>query len=161
MTTIADLEFRIRSAQTVIKNAEGTLERLTAELTELKEQEPKQKQESLCGRWATHPEHGPGIIISDHPDNTGTVDFRILCKSFIDGATSCFVKVSDLTIDPATLNTAKDFEDAPDGTIAETYDEFPDVYEKYRDAWYAAGYDNKTFSNGMPPCRVIRWGAGK
>lgn len=64
MTSIKDLELRIKSA-------ESTLEMLRSELEELRQQQ--QESESLFGRWATHPKYGRGIIINDKPDSVGIV----------------------------------------------------------------------------------------
>ncbi|QPR30004.1 hypothetical protein I6H48_07585 [Corynebacterium amycolatum] len=166
MTNIAELESYIRSAQTVIKNAEGTLELLKAELTELKEQQEKEKQpepaqESLFGRWATHPEYGRGIIVSRQPDGDGEVRFAYQDGGYTDGAETRFARPGSLTLDPATLNTAKDFEDAPDGTIVEELGNERGVYVKAGVRWYIAAGSYAVRSGHMPTCRVIRWGNGK
>ena len=165
MTTIADLEFRIRSAQTVIKNAEGTLERLNAELTELKEQQEKDKQpeqESLFGRWATHPKYGRGIITDVEPDSEGEIEFAFPDDTDRDTRTSSVqATVDELTLDPATLTTPKDFEDAPKGTIVESITEPRDVYVKAGVRWYIAAGSYAARSVHMTPCRVIRWGNGQ
>lgn len=161
MTTIADLEFRIRSAQTVIKNAEGTLERLNAELTELKEQEKDKQPESLFGRWATYPEYGRGIIGSGKPDKAGEVRFAYRNDIFTDGAEWFFVRIESLTLDPAALTTPEDFEDAPVGTIVEATTEPRDVYVNDGGRWWVAGDNVEANPTTMPPCRVIRWGNGK
>lgn len=161
MTTIADLEFRIRSAQTVIKNAEGTLERLNAELTELKEQEKDKEPESLFGRWATHPDYGRGIITSIKPDSNGEVRFAYRNSFYTYGVDALFVRVDDLTLDPATLTTAKEFKDAPNYTIAEDLDDSRYVAVIVGGIWYRAGDATAVTSEEMPPCRVIRWGNGQ
>lgn len=161
MTTIADLEFRIRSAQTVIKNAEGTLERLNAELTELKKQEKDKEPESLFGRWATHPEYGRGIITSIKPDSTGEVRFAYRHSSYTDGAETRFARPESLTIDPATLTTEQDFDRAPGFTIVEDIDDLRCVAVKVGGGWYWGGEANAVPPEGMPPCRVIRWGNGR
>lgn len=160
MTTIAELEFCIRSTQTVIKNAEATLERLKAELTELKAQE-QLEQESLLGRWATHPEHGRGIIASRKPDGDGEVRFAYRNSSYTDDVDTRFVRLEYLDLDPATLNTAKDFNDAPEGTIAEIMVEPKGVYVKKDNVWFGAGEEYPTPVQSLAKARVIRWGNGK
>lgn len=160
MTTIAELEFCIRSTQTVIKNAEATLERLKAELTELKAQE-QLEQESLLGRWATHPEYGRGIIGSDKPDDDKEVRFIFYCDNSVDGVKWEYERLGDLTLDPATLNTAKDFNDAPEGTIAEIMVEPKGVYVKKDNVWFGAGEEYPTPVQSLAKARVIRWGNGK
>lgn len=78
MTSIKDLELRIKSAA-------STLEMLRGELEELRQQEQQEpEQESLLGRWATHPKHGRGIIASDKPDTFKEVRFTIRNDEFTD-----------------------------------------------------------------------------
>lgn len=153
MTDIKDLELRIKSA-------ESTLEILRRELEELRQQE-QQEPESLFGRWATHPEYGRGIITSIKPDSTGEVRFAYRHSSYTDGAETRFARPESLTIDPATLTTAKDFEDAPVGTIAETITEPRYVYTKAKGVWYATGSKYYIPSHEMRKCRVIRRGDGQ
>ena len=155
MTSIKDLELRIKSAA-------STLEMLRGELEELRQQQQQEpEQESLFGRWATHPEYGRGIVISVKPDEIGEVRFIFRSDRFANGTEWLSVSFESLTLDPVTLTTAKDFEDAPEDTIAEAYGYAPDVYKKVMNAWYAAGYDGKIPSHEMSACRVIRWGSGK
>ncbi|MEO5307959.1 cell division protein ZapB [Corynebacterium sp. c8Ua_99] len=164
MTTINDLELRIGSAEDIIVVLKDELAELKTHLQELKEQQEKDKQpeqESLLGRWATHPKYGRGIITSDKPDTFKEVRFTIRNDEFTDGADQLFVRFDDLTLDPATLTTGQDFEDAPVGTIVEATKEPHDVYVKAGPLWYIAGGSFSTLSEGMPACRVIRWGNGK
>lgn len=156
MTSIKDLELRIKSAA-------STLEMLRGELEELRQQQQQQEpeQESLFGRWATHPEYGRGIVISVKPDEIGEVRFIFRSDRFANGTEWLSVSFESLTLDPATLTTAKDFDEAPEDTIAEAYGYAPDVYKKVMNAWYAAGYDGKIPSHEMSACRVIRWGNGQ
>lgn len=149
MTDIKDLELRIKSA-------ESTLEMLRGELEELRQQQ--QEPESLFGRWATLPKHGRGIITSIKPDSTGEVRFIYRNESFTDSTEWIFASVEHLTLDPATLNTTEDFEDAPEGTIAEAATEPHDVYVKTGKLWYVAGDITEANPTTMPTCRVIRWG---
>lgn len=153
MTNIDDLQERISSAEAV-------LDALKTEFEAFKKQE-QQEPESLFGRWATHPEYGRGIIVSRNPDDDGEVRFAYLNSSYTDGVETRFDRPESLDLDPATLNTAKDFDDAPEDTIAEAYGYAPDVYKKVMNAWYAAGYDGKIPSHEMSACRVIRWGNGQ
>lgn len=152
MTDIKDLELRIKSA-------ESTLEMLRGELEELRQQQ--QEPESLFGRWATHPKHGRGIITSIKPDSTGEVRFIYRNESFTDSTEWLFASVDDLTLDPATLNTAEDFEDAPVGTIVENIKIPQDVYVKSGAVWYRARGMHAIAVEYMPPCQVIRWGNGQ
>lgn len=155
MTSIKDLELRIKSA-------ESTVEMLRGELEELRQQQqPEPEQESLLGRWATHPKHGRGIIASDKPDTFKEVRFTIRNDEFTDGADQSFIRVDDLTLGPLTLNTVKDFKDAPDGTIIEIMVEPKDVYVKKDNAWYGAGENYATSSQALAKARVIRWGNGQ
>ncbi|QQU97770.1 hypothetical protein [Corynebacterium amycolatum] len=153
MTNIADLEKRINSAETV-------LDVLKAELEELKQQE-QPEQESLFGRWATHPKYGRGIIIYDkpYPEDQVRLAHRIESE---EGETAWpLVHLADLTLDPANLTTKQDFEDAPEDTIAEATTEPHDVYVKTGKLWYVAGDITEANPTTMPTCRVIRWGDGE
>lgn len=155
MTSIKDLELRIKSA-------ESTLEMLRGELEELRQQQQQEpEQESLLGRWATHPEHGRGIIASDKPDTFKEVRFTIRNDEFTDGADQSFIRVDDLTLDPATLNTVKDFNDAPVGTIVEMMVEPKGVYVKKDNVWFGAGEEYPTPVQSLTKARVIRWGNGQ
>lgn len=155
MTSIKDLELRIKSA-------ESTLEMLRGELEELRQQQ-QQKPEpaSLLGRGATHPEHGRGIIASDKPDTFKEVRFTIRNDEFTDGADQLFVRFDDLALDPATLTTQQDFDKAPEGTIAESTMYPKGVVVKTEDGWYRAGGMHAIAVEYMPTCRVIRWGNGQ
>lgn len=149
MTSIKDLELRIKSA-------ESTLEMLRGELEELRQQQ--QEPESLFGRWATHKERGRVLIISDRPDCTNTV------ATIVKGATAesrFWADIDNLTLDPATLTTAKDFENAPQGTIVEATEYPHDVAVKIEDGWHRARGRYAIAAGYMPTCRVIRWGENK
>lgn len=121
----------------------------------------KCKPESLFGRWATHPEYGRGIITSIKPDSTGEVRFAYRHSSYTDGAETRFARPESLTIDPLALITGQDFEDAPEGAIAETITEPRYVYTKARGVWYATGSKYYIPSHEVRECRVIRWGNGQ
>ena len=153
MTDIKDLELRIKSA-------ESTLEMLRGELEELRQQQ-QQEPESLLGRWATHPEHGRGIIVSSSPDDDGEVRFAYLNSSYTEGVNAYFVRLEYLDLDPAALNTVKDFNDAPEGTIAEIMVEPKGVYVKKDKVWFGAGEEYPTPVQSLAKARVIRWGNGK
>lgn len=153
MTSIKDLELRIKSA-------ESTLEMLRGELEELRQQQ-QPEQESLFGRWATHPEYGRGIIASRKPDGDGEVRFAYLNSRYTDNVDTRFVRPESLTLDPVTLNTADDFDKAPEGTIVEAAIYPKDVAVKTEDGWYRAGGMHAIAVEYMPTCRVIRWGDGK
>lgn len=126
----------------------------------------KCKPESLFGRWATHPEYGRGIITSIKPDSTGEVRFAYRHSSYSDGAETRFACPESLTIDPATLNTAQDFEDAPEGTIVETGD-MRICHKVEKNVWLRNGSETAYTHLGMTslaectPSRVIRWGNGQ
>lgn len=156
MTDIKDLELRIKSA-------ESTLEMLRGELEELRQQQQQEQPEpaSLLGRWATYPKYGRGIIASDKPDTFEEVRFTIRNDEFTDGADQLFVRVDELTLDPATLTTAKDFNDAPEGTIAEIMVEPKGVYVKKDNVWFGAGEEYPTPVQSLTKARVIRWGNSK
>ena len=153
MTTIKDLELRIKSA-------ESTLEMLRGELEELRQQQ-QQEPEPLFGRWATHPTYGRGIIVSRKPDSDGELRFAYRNSSYTDHVDTRFVLPESLTLDPATLTTAKDFEDAPEGTIVEATMCPKDVAVKTEDGWRRTGGMHAIAVEYMPACRVIRWGNGK
>ena len=155
MTSIKDLELRIKSAA-------STLEMLRGELEELRQQQQQEPEpESLLGRWATHPKYGRGIIASDKPDTFKEVRFTIRNDEFTDGADQSFIRVDDLTLDPVTLNTTEDFEKAPVGTIVEAPMYPKDVAVKTEDGWYRTGGMHAIAVEYMPTCRVIRWGENK
>ena len=116
---------------------------------------------SLFGRWATHPEHGRGIIVSRKPDSDGEVRFAYRNGSYTDGVDTRFVLPEHLDLDPATLTTAQDFQDAPEGTIIEATMYPKDVAVKTEDGWYRTGGMHAIAVEYMPTCRVIRWGNGQ
>lgn len=153
MTSIKDLELRIKSAA-------STLEMLRGELEELRQQQQPEPA-SLLGRWATHPEHGRGIIASDKPDTFKEVRFTIRNDEFTDGADQLFVRFADLTFDPVTLTTVKDFNDAPEGTIAEIMVGPKGVYVKRDSVWRGTGEEYPTPVRSLTKARVIRWGNGQ
>lgn len=162
MTTINDLEMRIEGAEDALAFVKDQLAGLKTNLQELKEKQDKQPEpEPLFGRWATHPEHGRGIIISDKPDGDGDVRFAYRNSSYTDHVDTRFVLPEHLTIDPATLTTAEDFEDAPEGTIVEAPMYPKDVAVKTEDGWYRTGGMHAIAVEYMPTCRVIRWGENK
>lgn len=154
MTTIKDLELRIKSAA-------STLEMLRGELEELRQQQQQEpEQESLLGRWATHPKHGRGIIIYDKPYPEDTVRFAHRIESEEGETAWPLVHLADLTLDPATL-TVKDFNDAPAGTIVEIMVEPKGVYVKKDNVWFGAGEEYPTPVQSLAKARVIRWGNGQ
>ena len=157
MTTIDDLEMRIEGAEDALTFVKDQLAGLKANLQELKQQEP----ESLFGRWATHKEHGRGIIVSCKPDGEGDVRFAYLNSSYTDHVDTRFVLPEHLDPDPVTLTTTKDFEDAPEGTIVEAPMYPKDVAVKTEDGWYRTGGMHAIAVEYMPTCRVIRWGNGQ
>lgn len=153
MTNIDDLQERISSAEAV-------LDALKTEFEAFKKQE-QQEPESLFGRWATHPEYGRGIIVSRNPDDDGEVRFAYLNSSYTDGVETRFDRPESLDLDPATLNTAKDFDDAPEGTIVKIMVEPKGVYVKKDSVWFGAGEEYPTPVQSLAKARVIRWGDGK
>lgn len=153
MTDIKDLEL-------LIKSAESTLEILRGDL-EAHKQQQQPEQESLFGRWATHKEYGRGIIVSRQPDGDGEVRFAYQDGGYTDGAETRFARPGSLTLDPATLTTVKDFNDAPEGTIAEIMVEPKGVYVKKDNVWFGAGEDYPTAVQSLAKARVIRWGNGQ
>ena len=161
MTSIKDLETQIEGVGRVLSVLRDGLNELKANIKELKEQEKDKEQESLLGRWATHPTYGRGIIASDKPDTFKEVRFTIRNDEFTDGADQLFVRFDDLTFDPVTLTTTEDFEDAPEGTIAESTMYPKGVVVKTEDGWYRAGGMHAIAVEYMPTCRVIRWGNGQ
>lgn len=160
MTTINDLEERIKAAETAIGELRAHIDVLRVGLHYLKNREPEPKPESLFGRWATHPVHGRGIIGSRHSDEDSEVLFAYISEHGRTGAIWVYVRTSDLTIDPATLTTVEDYRNAPVGTIVEDHN--GDVYVGDSIGWhtYDGEYDSKEMA-GMGTVRVIRWGTGK
>lgn len=116
---------------------------------------------SLFGRWATHKEYGRGIIVSRKPDSDGEVRFAYRNSSYTDAVDTRFVRPESLDLDPATLNTVKDFNDAPEGTIAEIMVEPKGVYVKKDNVWFGAGEEYPTPVQSLTKARVIRWGNGQ
>lgn len=161
MTTINDLEMRIEGAEDALTFVKDQLAGLKANLQELKEQEEDKQPEPLFGRWATHPEHGRGIIGSDKPDDDKEVRFIFYGDNSVDGVKWEYERLGDLTLDPVTLNTEQDFENAPEGTIIEAPMYPKDVAVKTEDGWYRTGGMHAIAVEYMPTCRVIRWGEGK
>lgn len=156
MTSIKDLELRIKSAA-------STLEMLRGELEELRQQQQqKPEQESLLGRWAMHPTYGRGIITDVEPSADGDVEFAFPDAGDCETRTSSIqVTLDEIDLDPVTLNNAKDFNDAPEGTIAEIMVEPKGVYVKKDNVWRGAGEEYPTPVQSLAKARVIRWGNGK
>ena len=150
MTTINDLENRITELS-------EKLQELKNDLENQKQQQTKPEPESLFGRWATHPEYGRGIIISKRPYDDGEVVFAWPDETFEYRSKGRFVDFADLTIDPATLTTIQDFDDAPTGTIVE--DEYGVIYKKSSDSNWSGLYASNMAE--VSPVHVIRWGDGK
>lgn len=121
----------------------------------------KNQPEPLFGRWATHPTFGRGIIVSVKPDGEGELRFAYQTSRYTDHVNTCFVRPESLDLDPATLTTAEDFEDAPVGTIVEATEHPHDVIVKNEVAWYKAGDQRAIAVEYEPTCRVIRWGNGQ
>ena len=153
MTSIKDLELRIKSA-------ESTLEMLRGELEELRQQQ-QPEPESLFGRWATHPEYGRGIIASSRTTDDARVLFGNIGSPSAMVAQWRYTPIADLTLDPATLTTVKDFNDAPEGTIVEIMVEPKGVYVKKDSVWRGAGEEYPTPVQSLAKARVIRWGNGQ
>lgn len=160
MTTINDLEMRIEGAEDALAFVKDQLAGLKTNLQELKEKQDKQP-EPLFGRWATHPEYGRGIIVSCKPDGEGEVRFAYRTSRYTDDVDTRFVLPESLDLDPATLTTEQDFEDAPEGTIVEATMYPKDVAVKTEDGWYRTGGMHAIAVEYMPTCRVIRWGNGQ
>lgn len=164
MTTINNLAIQVESAEDALTSLKeefaelkNNLQKLKTNLQELKAQE-QSGQEGLFGRWATHPEHGRGVIISVYPYEDNTVRFSYLDGDFECGSVHEYVFLADLTFDPATLTTANDFEDAPEGTIAEEAEIPHDLYVKDGSLWWRSCGVAATPLEDMPVCRVVRWG---
>lgn len=154
MTTINELEQRI-------KVAEAGICEMKEDLETLKKQKTEQTQTvDLFGRWATHPEYGRGIILSNRPNVDGEVSFAWPDETEADGADMLWVEPTDLTIDPATLSTVEDFEDAPTGTIIANED---DAIIKNKDGYapWCGWYSNEDIFDAFAPAQVIRWGNGE
>lgn len=164
MTSIKDLETQIESAEDALAFVKDELQELKTNLQELKAQEKDKQPEpaSLLGRWATHPTYGRGIITDVEPSADGDVEFAFPDAGDCETRTSSIqVTLDEIDLDPETLITAKDFEDAPEGTIAEAAMYPKDVAVKTEDGWYRAGGMHAIAVEYMPTCRVIRWGDGK
>ena len=155
MTSINDLQERINSAEKIFNVFKSELDELKAQAQE--QPEPA----SLLGRWATHPTYGRGSIVSIKPDGDGEVRFAYRNGSYTDGVDTRFVRLEYLDLDPATLNTAKDFENAPEDTIVEELERYRTVHMKVGEEWRPIGENDYQWSHDMFPCRVIRWGENR
>ena len=147
MSRLSDLDERIAATEEKLKS-------LKAEREAVRERE----KESLFGRWATHSEHGRGVIISVYPYEDNTVRFCHLDGDFECGSAYAYVYLADLTLDPTTLTTWQDFEGAPEGTLVQELGSNGQVYVNLEDMWVVAGNLGKRESYDMVPCRVLRWG---
>lgn len=162
MTSIKDLETQIEGVGRVLSVLRDGLDELKANIKELKEQEKDKEQESLLGRWATHPKYGRGIITDVEPSADGDVEFAFPDDEDRETRTSSIqVTLDEIDLDPVTLNNEQDFKKAPVFTIIETIEEPRNVCMKLGAVWYITGDTIGTLSEGMPPCRVIRWGNGQ
>lgn len=115
----------------------------------------------LFGRWAEHPYHGRGVIISNALTEDGRVLFAHKIKAPGDNIGVSYVDYVDyenLKTEPITLETYQELRDAPDGTIVEAMVEPKDVYVKADNVWYGAGEDYAISARSLTKVRVIRWG---
>lgn len=161
MTTINDLEMRIEGAEDALAFVKDELAGLKTRLQELKEQDKQTEQESLLGRWATAP-NGQRVLIVEHEwDEDGLIAVAGPTHAGSRETEKIVVSRDQVTLDPATLNTAQDFEDAPEGTIVEAPMYPKDVAVKTEDGWYRTGGMHAIAVEYMPTCRVIRWGENK
>lgn len=163
MTNIKDLETQIEGAEDALAFVKGELADLKTRLQELKEQEKDKQpeQESLFGRWATHPEYGRVIVTCDEPDGDGDVTILFRNSELPAGGDWGYTELEEITLDPVTLTTEQDFEDAPEGTIVEATMFPKDVAVKIEGGWHRAGGMHAIAVEYMPTCRVIRWGENK
>lgn len=118
----------------------------------------------LFGRWAEHPYHGRGVIISNALTEDRQVLFAHKIKAPGDNISVSYVDYVDyenLKTDPARLEKIQDFNDAPDGTIVEMMAEPKDVYVKEGSIWYGTGDDYATSAQNLTKARVVRWGENK
>ena len=116
----------------------------------------------LFGRWAEHPYHGRGIIADVEPSADGDVEFAFPDDEDYETRTSSIqITLDEIDLDPVTLNGEQEFGKAPVGTIVENIKTPQDVYVKSGAVWYITGDTLGTLSEGMPACRVIRWGNGQ
>lgn len=67
----------------------------------------------LFGRWAEHPHHGRGVIISNALNEDRWVRFAHKIKAPGDNIGINYVDYAHLKTDPALLDTYADFNDAP------------------------------------------------
>ena len=117
--------------------------------------------ESLFGRWATHPDYGRGIIISACPTAGGRV--RFVYKDAEDTSGTCWdwIPLDSLTLDPVELTTTEDFENAPKGTVVAN--STGNAYQKvYADYWES--YDDELKTEEMAASgshKILRWGWGE
>ncbi|ASE56524.1 hypothetical protein CEQ06_06165 [Corynebacterium jeikeium] len=115
----------------------------------------------LFGRWAEHPHHGRGVIISNALNEDRWVRFAHKIKAPGDNIGINYVDYAHLKTDPALLDTYADFNDAPEGTIAEIMVEPKGVYVKKDSVWRGAGEEYPTPVQSLAKARVIRWGNGQ
>lgn len=117
--------------------------------------------ESLFGRWATHPRLGRGLIISGYLDRTGRILFASAKENGSDDAQSDWIPLDALTLDPVELTTTEDFENAPKGTVVAN--STGNAYQKvYADYWES--YDDELKTEEMAASgshKILRWGWGE
>lgn len=111
------------------------------------------KPESLLGRWATHPDYGRVIILSESPDKDNFVQIA---------SSGLYVRVglNELTLDLVELVTEEDFENVPTGTIVTA----PRVnaYQKVYPDWESMNdvLSNKEMADSGP-WKILRVGWGQ
>lgn len=116
----------------------------------------------LFGARATHPEHGEGIVGSDHADKEGEVRFMFPNETTDDGTSFRWVSPSALTFHtpdhPKFLETEEDYRSAPQGTIVAKDERRPFVLIAYE--WRCTGSALRFSHKGMAGTRrrVLRWG---
>lgn len=119
------------------------------------------KPESLFGRWATRPDLGRGIIVSEYPDLGNCVWLTRAKDASSIGELGTWVPLDSLTLDPVELVTAEDFEDAPEGTVVATPqgNAYQKVFAKYWES-YNDELDAKEMA-ASSPWKILRWGWGE
>ena len=114
---------------------------------------------NIFGKKATHPKYGRVLVSSHMPSKNFAV--RVHPESG-HGNTYDFVDVRELDFDPDTLTAVEELDNAPLGTVIDTFSE--GLAEKKPGGWYCPYIDREDpisaeeIISGHLGVAVVRWG---
>lgn len=113
-TTMTDQTIPVEKLRALLDGEGSAADKIQAIYDDLL---PPVLPDPLFGAWATHPDHGEGVVTSHHPDGDGEVRFMSPEESSNDGTLGHWVSPSTLTFHtpdhPVFLKSEEDYENAP------------------------------------------------